>query len=249
MKDDKSPQSETQQNYYDFPERLKTPALWIVVLMYVLVIIFYFLNINAKYDSTDLNIILNTIFVVIPSLVIAFIATRSFLRTGNWPVLWMGVGTLSFGLAVLLSFLVRFWWPVIVGLTNFPIIVLFAGLFYFLAALFLFSRTPPYEHGRGRIAILLSVNIIAIVMAIIVTIISILNILPPFFIQGVGSTASRQIILIIAALLFLISAVTIYQQYRKSKFLMLYWLALGLLLIFLTISANLLVISIGTPAT
>ena len=159
---------------------------------------------------------------VIPSLFIAYIAARSFLRTGNWPVMLMGVGTLTLGLAVLLSYLIRFWWPANLGLTNFPIIALFAGLFYFFTALFLFSKAPPYEHGRNRIVILLLVNISAIIMAITATIISIYGILPPFFIQGVGLTALRQIVIIMAALLFLISGVTIYQQYLKTKFLMLY---------------------------
>ncbi|MGZ7119415.1 MAG: hypothetical protein ACXVH2_06880, partial [Methanobacterium sp.] len=99
------PQSGDIQEIYGYLERLKIPALWIVVLMFVLVIIFYFLDINVKFDSVELNIILNTIFVVIPSLFIAYIAARSFLRSGNWAVMWMGAGTLSFGIAVLLSFL------------------------------------------------------------------------------------------------------------------------------------------------
>ncbi|MGZ7136444.1 MAG: PAS domain S-box protein, partial [Methanobacterium sp.] len=86
-----------------------------------------------------------------------------------------------------------------------------------------------------------------ITLAILATIISILNILPPFFIQGVGSTASRQIIVIISALLFLISGVTIIRQYQKTGFIMFYWLALGLMLIFLVMITNLLFISTGTP--
>ncbi|MGZ7160939.1 MAG: hypothetical protein ACXVHR_10740, partial [Methanobacterium sp.] len=65
------PQSGDIQEIYGYLERLKIPALWIVVLMFVLVIIFYFLDINVKFDSVELNIILNTIFVVIPSLFIA----------------------------------------------------------------------------------------------------------------------------------------------------------------------------------
>jgi hypothetical protein len=82
----------------------------------------------------------------------------------------------------------------------------------------------------------------------IVTVISIQSSVQPFFIQATGSsTVLRQIIIVVAALLFLISGVIIYLQYLKTKFIMLYWFGLGLLLLFLAISTNLLVITIGTP--
>jgi PAS domain S-box-containing protein len=245
--DESLPQSYNQQETYGFLERLKTPALWLVILMYVLVVVFYLLGINAIYNSTQFILVLNIIFVVIPSLFIAFIAARSFLRTGNWPVLWMGVGTLSFGLAVLLSYFIGLWFSINASSTNFPIVVLIAGLFYFFASLFLFSRAPPYGRGPGRLVILLLVNIGVVALITIITLISIQGILPPFFIQGQGSTAERKIILVAASFLFLLSGLIISQQYMKSKSFLLYWYALGLLLLFLVIVGNLLVITVGTP--
>ena len=235
------------QDTYGFLERLKTPALWLIVMMYVLVIVFYLLGITVKYNSANLILALNIMFVVIPSFFIAFIAARGFLRTGSWPVMWMGIGTLSFGLAVFLSYFIGLWAPINASSTNFPIIALLAGLFNFFAASFLLSRTLPHERGQGRLTILLLANVGAIAMIVIVTIISIQGILPPFFIQGAGSTPLRQIILVAAASLFLLSGLIICQQYLKSKSVFLYWYALGLLLIFLVLVGNLLVIAVGTP--
>ncbi len=232
---------------YVFLERLKIPALLIVVFMYVLVIIFYFLNNNVKYNPTNLIFILNLIFVFIPSLFIAFIALRSFFRTGNWPVLCIGFGTLSFGIAALLSFLIAIYEPINAGSTNFPIIIFFSGLSYFAAALFLISRTPPQEPGRERLTILLLTIIGSIIFYIIFTLISLQNILPPFFIQGEGSTPLRQIILVSDALLFITSGSIIYYYYLKTRSVLHYWLALGLFLIFLVLIGNLLVIAVGTP--
>ena len=77
------------QDTYGFLERLKTPALWLIVMMYVLVIVFYLLGITVKYNSANLILALNIMFVVIPSFFIAFIAARGFLRTGSWPVMWI----------------------------------------------------------------------------------------------------------------------------------------------------------------
>lgn len=240
-------ESDDSQETLGFIKRLKIPALIIVVLMYLLVVVFYFVGINAKYNSTNLILGLNIIFVVIPSLIIAFIAARSFLRTGNWAVMWMGMGTLSFGLAVFLSYLIGFWAPINASSTNFPIIILFAGLSYFFAALFLFSRTPHYEERRGRQIILLIGNIGVIAFATIFTLISVQGILPPFFIQGHGSTALREIILVVDAVLFLISGIIILEQYLKVKSVLLYWFSLSLFLIFRVLVGNLLVVSAGSP--
>ncbi len=241
------PAESDSTNIYVFLERFKIPALLLVVFMYVLVIIFYFMDINVKYNPTNLIFILNLIFVFIPSLFIAFIALRSFLRTGNWPVLCIGLGTLSFGIAALLSFLIAMYEPINAGSTNFPIIIFFSGISYFVAALFLISKTPPQEPGRERLTILLLAIIGSIIFYIIFTLISLQNILPPFFIQGEGSTPLRQIILISDALLFITSGSIIYYYYLKTRSVLHYWLALGLFLIFLVLIGNLLVIAIGTP--
>jgi PAS domain S-box-containing protein len=246
--DQSTPPAESDsKKIYVFLERLKIPALLLVVLMYVLVIIFYFMDNNVKYNPNNLIFILNLIFVFIPSLFIAFIALRSFLRTGNWPVLCIGLGTLSFGVAALLSFLIAMYGPINAGSTNFPIIIFFSGLSYFVASLFLISRTPPQEPGRERLTILIMAIIGSIIFYIIFTLISLQNILPPFFIQGEGSTPLRQIILVSDSFLFIISGSIIYYYYLKTRSVLHYWLALGLFLIFLVLIGNLLVIAVGTP--
>jgi PAS domain S-box-containing protein len=159
----------------------------------------------------------------------------------------MGIGTLCFGLAAFLSFLIAIYEPIYASSTDFPIIVFIAGLSYLFASIFLISKILPQENGPGRLYILLLANIGAIALVILITLISIQNILPPFFIQGEGSTPLRQLILVADAFLFLISGLLIYYQYMKSKNLLLYWFALGLLLIFLVLVGNLFVTAVGTP--
>ena len=248
MDKNKSPYLKSEvHDAYGFLGRLKTPALWLVILMYILVMIFYFLNINIKFNPTNLTFILNIIFVFIPSLIIALIAARSFFSTGNWAVLGLGIGTLSFGLAAFLSFFIALFAPINASSTNFPIIMFISGLSFFFAAIFLITNTPPQENGRARIITLLLTYIGIIALVIIITVISIQNILPPFFIQGIGSTALRQLILIADTSLFFISGLIIYNQYMKSKSLFLFWYALGLFLIFLVLISNLLLVAVGTP--
>ncbi|WP_198527451.1 PAS domain S-box protein [Candidatus Methanoperedens nitratireducens] len=222
------------------------PALWLVILMFVLTIAFYLLDIKESYDSTSLTLALNIVFVMLPSFFIAVIAVRSFVRTGAWPVMWMGIGTLAFGLAVLLSNWIRVWEPN-VAVTDFTIVSLIAGSLHFLGAFFALNKIPPQERGAGRLTTVLQVYFGTLAFVIVITLVSVQNVLPPFFVLGVGPTALRQMLQSITAFLFILAGLMIFQQYLRSKAALLHWYALGLLLTSLSLTGNLVLISLGTP--
>ena len=137
----------------------------LVLLFVVLTIVFYLLDIQASWDSSILTLVLNIVFVIIPALVITFIAARSFMRTGVWPVLWMGIGVLTFGLAAVLSN-----WLRITSSNNattvYSIVALLAGVFHFFAGFFALNRVPPREPGSGRLSALLQVYLIALALIV-----------------------------------------------------------------------------------
>lgn len=232
---------------YGYLERLKRPALWLVVLLFVLAIVFYLLDIKASYDSTELTLFLNIVFVVLPSFLVAIIAARGFISTGVWPVLWMGIGTLSFGLAVLLSNWIRVWSSTNASATDYAILSLFAGLLHFLGSFFALSRVSPQEHHAGRLRTLLQVYLGALAFIAFITVVSAREILPPFVVQGAVSTDLRQMVLGTAALFFLLAGLMILRQSFKAKSAFLQWYGLGLILTCFPLIGNLLVVVSGTP--
>jgi hypothetical protein len=119
---------------------LKRLSLWLVVLIIILAIVFYLLEAKTTWDSSVLTLVLNIVFVVIPSFFIALIASWGFMHSGSWQVMWLGVGTLAYGLAVLLSMWIRKWASTNAYATVFAIVYLLAGLFFFVGAVFPFNR-------------------------------------------------------------------------------------------------------------
>ncbi len=79
---------------YGILERLKLPALGLVLVMLTLSIVFWRLDIRSSFEPPYLFLTLSIVFIGAASLITAIIAGRSFLHTGAWPVLWMGAGAL-----------------------------------------------------------------------------------------------------------------------------------------------------------
>ena len=86
-------------NNKDYIERLK-PFLVVVLVLAIIILNYYiFLNSNVIYGNSLLSLILFTFLITIPSILISIITVRSFLRSGSWSVLWLGIGTIIFGLS------------------------------------------------------------------------------------------------------------------------------------------------------
>jgi len=238
--------SKDNKENFAFIEKLKIPSRALVILTVFLTILFYIMDIEASYEPENLIFFLNIIFVGIPSIIIAFVALRGFLKSGAWPVIWLGIGTLTFGLSGLVSFLVGKV-PVNDIITLHNLIIFLASILYFLGGFFTINRIYPLESISGRRSAALHVYLGSMILIIFTTIICIQGILPQFFIPGTGGTAIRQLILIIAAVMFFLASFMILRQYFRSKSLFIYWYGLGLLLISLGILGILMENSMGTP--
>ena len=232
-----------------FVESLKRPNLWLVILVVILTIAFYLLDIQASWDSSVLTLLLNIVFVVIPAFFIAVISSRGFLQSGSWQIMWLGVGTLTYGLAVLLSFWVRTWAPANAQTTTFTVVYLLASLFFFIGSLLALNKDSlkAFSSSRGRLANLLLIYFIVAALISLTTFVSVRELLPPFFIQGEGSTDLRIILQVIALVLFLVSGLLIITNYLKSKTAFLLWYGLGLILTVVNTAGNLVLTSFGTP--
>ena len=239
--------SDNQQENYGYLNRFKSLGWLIVIFTLFLTIIFWFLNIDTSYDPVYLIFILNIAFVAIPSFFIAITAHRGFLNSGIWFLLWMGIGALTFGLATVISSLLMGWTNVNVAITFHNIMALFAAALFFIGSFFIINRIPPQENSYERLFTALQVYTGASIFITFIAIISINEFLPPFFVEGVGGTIIRQIVVGFAALFFFLSGLMIFRQYLRSNSLLLYWFSLGLFLMFLGMVGILIQTATGTP--
>jgi hypothetical protein len=134
----------------DYLELLKPVGSIVVILVVIASFLFYFLGITSKYNPQDLFLVLNCIFVVVPSLIVGAMAARSFIRTGVWPTLWMGIGTFTFGLAVLLSN----WFGLSSSnnaTTVYAIVALLAGSFHLFSGFFALNSISS-KQASGRLS-------------------------------------------------------------------------------------------------
>ena len=238
--------TDSSQEDYGLLESLKIPALGVVILLVILTIIFYFLNLSISYEPENLSFSLNLVFIGLPSFFIAFIAARSFMRTGAWPILWLGIGTLTFGLATVIgSFLIdRSTINGVITIHN--SIAFISAIFFTVGAIFTLQRVVNVENKSRRSKILL-IYFAVLILIFFIVMISLQGILPPFFIQGVGGTFLRQTLLAIGAFLFLLAGLINFREYFKSKSLILYWYSLALLLMSLGMIGIMMQSSLGTP--
>ena len=249
MKNDGTILSSTnkQNETLGFINQLKIPGLIIFILVTALLILLYYLNIKVQFASAYFNLTLYLIFIIIPSIVIAFITSRGFLRTGTWPVLWLGIGALTFGIANLLSSLLLSLSMNNAAVTTGNLIIFLSTIFYLFGAFFIFNKINDQENKSKRLSTVIQVYLGALILITFITIISIKGYLPPFFIQGVGGTHIRQIILGLSAIFFLISSLMILRQYSNSKSIFLYWYGLGILLISIGTFGAFLTTTLGSP--
>ena len=239
--------SSGEKKLYGLMEHFKRPALSLVLLAVAAVIVLKSLGLNATFESPVLLLSLNSVFIGIPSVLIAVIAARGFLRSGSWAALWMGIGSLVFGLTMVLSSLILFWSTVNTAETTHNIGSLLTALLYVIGPLFVLSNIPSHEIKPGRTMTVVHVYIGVLIFAVIIATISFLGLFPAFFIQGSVGTLMRQIILGTAMLLFLLGGAMLFRHHLQFKSELIYWYALGMLTMSLAMACRLMQTAPWTP--
>jgi PAS domain S-box-containing protein len=251
MSGNRSESIKTQSNYRGYVTwtELNSPSLWIVVFVFILATLFYLLDVEASWDSSTLTLVLNILFVVIPVLFIAVIASWSFVRSGSWQVVWLGIGTLSYGLAVFMAMWTRTWASTNASRTIFTIIYLIAGLVFFMGSMFAIKKVPfqAQSSSKRRLYVVLLAYFLLMSVVALATFVSVKEFLPTFFIPDTGSTDIQLVIQGIAIALFLTSGLIVLTVYLQSQTTFLRWYGLGLLLTVINAVGNLALTSYGTP--
>jgi len=233
----------------------KKLSLLLIPCALVIIALLVALNIPTAFEPPLVLPLMNTVFLGIIPIVIAYITFKVYTKSGSASVLLIGSGILIFGLGSI----VAGWVNPLSGGPNMTVTIhntcACIGSILILAGAIM-SHTPA-KSGR---AIKNTGTIAAAYTAIVlfVTIFSLATlqgIIPPFFVPGSGPTVLRQVILENATALFALSSVLFMVAYRKGRSDFFFWysvalalIAIGLLAVFVQPSVGSLIGWVGRSA-
>ncbi|WP_424358878.1 PAS domain S-box protein [Methanocella sp. MCL-LM] len=203
---------------------------WVPVVLFIVVVgALYCCDTGVLYQAQVLLTALNVLFNSSVSLLIVYLATRSYLKTGSRAVLLLGCGALSFAVINLLA-------GILVTDTNDALTVYntgicLAGLCFIGSAVSAIIQKPdqtvsakaPQYMGLSYLIVLVALSLLTLGTMVDVT--------PAFFTPEQGFTLLRQVLIAAAVVEFIVAAACFGYLYSQSRtpFLLLY--SLGLLMI------------------
>lgn len=214
----------------DYPKRLKTPALLMLGLFAALSIILALLHPKAIFISPILYLCLNLAFISAPSMVVVILSARSFLITGAWPVLWLGGGTLAFGLANLTGSAFLLAGDAEAGIFAQYVLFFTAAICNIEAVLSVIHRLEPMASPAGRRNLHLQVYSAVFFLVLFLITAGLFDLIPPFFTLSPSGTLLRQVIMGATALIFLTGAVALLRRYSATRLDLFFWYSLALLM-------------------
>ncbi len=225
-----------------WPERLA----WLSIpLFLVATAVVYRSSSESIFESPVLLTELNTLFCGAVSLLIVYLAGRTYLLDGSRSVLLLGTGALIFGVTYLLA------GPLIHDLSTATTVhnsgVLLAGLFFLLSAVSATVQRPRETASTGRARDLALSYLGALILIGVVVWGAYERMIPDFFVVAKGRTFLRQVVLWSAVAEFLLAAVCLRLLYRRSPVCFYRWYPLGLALVGLGVLALALESSPGSP--
>ncbi|MCX9010720.1 MAG: PAS domain S-box protein [Candidatus Methanoperedens sp.] len=220
------------------------PILALVVIIAILAL----LDIKVVFEPPLLLPILNTVFISAISFAVSYISMRSYLASGSLGILMLGCGTLAFGSGSLFAgWLIGAPDGANISVTIFNIGALAGSIFHLMSAVLTSTKANPELASKPRKRKVILAYLGVLIFIILITTASLKGIIPPFFIQWVGPTYLRQVVLGTAVALFATSALLFIRLYSRLKEDFLYWYALGLILIATGLLAVFIPSNVGSP--
>jgi len=229
---------------YRFLGFLPIPLLIIIVTL-----LHFIIKPSLFFEPAWLLPVTNTIFVTLAFLLVAYIALGNYLSTGRIQTLLLGCGVLGFGIAGAIAGLAR---SVPGAGPNLNVTIYNAGAFigaafHFAAALMLLAGISPEPGSKGRSRWAAFGYIGAAVLIGLISLAALEEMLPPFFVQGVGPTGLRQAVLGTSDMLFAFSFFVFLATYVRNREVFLYWYALALGLTSISLSGFFIQSAVGSP--
>lgn len=208
----------------------------------------FVLDLNLVYEPHYLLGVTNTLFTAIIPVLVAFAAARTYLRTGSVSILLMGCGMLGFGLCAASAG----WLRVLQDGANINVTIyntgaLLGSLCHITGALI--SSSPKWSHRESakRTYALAPAYSAVILFSLLFSFAAVQQLVPPFFIQGAGPTAIRQLVLGLGIFLYAISSLFFMITYFRTRSDFIYWYSICLAMLALGLFAFYIQKVVGSP--
>ncbi|MHB1483779.1 MAG: PAS domain S-box protein, partial [Saccharofermentanales bacterium] len=211
-----------------FERSLRLLGSVIAVLLAFSIIYLVVQNDNRTIESPVLLTILNGIFITSVSLFTAVISTIGYIRSGLWRFLSLSAGSVVFGSTALLAGTLMRTYGANTSITIYNIGALLAAICFSITVFHFGTISITEKYPVKRILISFITMILALSIIGMIIVFSIRQIFPPFFIQGIGSTPIRQVVLGLVIALMLSTAINVFRDYSETKTNFNFWYSLGL---------------------
>ena len=212
------------------PEYEKRIALLTIPFFLVIIAALAILNNTTVFEPPLLLPLMNTVFLGLIPLFIAWIAFRTYRSGGSLSVLLLGSGMLVFGLgSIAAGWLNGFPGGANITTTIHNISFCIGSVLSLTAVLLILTGQGP-ERDRAAPIPLFVYGALAASVALL-SIATVQGHVPPFFIQGTGPTALRQVILSNATEIYALTAVLFFILYIRKRDDFFFWFSLALALI------------------
>jgi PAS domain S-box-containing protein len=202
---------------------------WLPIPLFIALVLYTEISgVSNAHENRLLLLISNIVFTTLGSLLITYLMSRSILKNGRIGLILFVCGVLFWGFSGSIGTLFGYQNAnVIVTIHN--LCAFFSSLFYFTGALAWSGRRSLVKTPALWMTVLYSLSIIIIA---IIVLSATVGKAPVFFVDNVGGTAFRYILLILTIILFLATSVLLRIR-AKNNFLsqFLHWYSLALVLI------------------
>lgn len=221
----------------------------IAVLVLAIGAVYFSVESSFSFEPAWLLPTTNILFFTGTGLAVAYIAARSFKIAGRIQTLLPGCSLVTLGVAAAVAGLLRFVPETGANLnvTIFNIGALGAALFQFAAAMIILTGMSPQIDLTQRKAWIIYSYVVAAGVVLLVSAASLAGLMPAFFVQGVGPTIIRQIVLGSAVMLFILAFFIFIGWYWRTQEIFLFWYSAALALMAVGLSAVFFQKSVGSP--
>jgi PAS domain S-box-containing protein len=209
-------------------ERLARLAVVPILLFAAAIVIFYWLDIETVAENEVLLALLNLLFSSSITLLVSYLAARSYLREGSTATLFLGSGMLTIGVTTTLVGLIGPHINALLTLHNVGVFV--AGSCFMASAISAFIGVASKRQLHSSSLTIGASYIGLTAVIILVAAAAMHDVLPPFIIPGRGATMLRQIVLGGGIIQFGLAALFFRVLYARSRSGFLQWYSLGLIL-------------------
>ena len=230
-----------------FFKRFRSIELAVILVVFIVGLILWVQQTRGIFDPPYLILSLNVAIILIPAVLIAAISVLGFYNTGSWPVLALGAGTLTIAISTVVGSALLPTTSVNASEMSQEVITFAAAGFYLSGAFFAYNKIYSEQERKSRLSAVIQLYIGLLIFTVFIIVISVLEILPPFFVQGQGGTPMRNLLVFTSMFILLVAGGAALRQYFSSRTPLLFWYGLGLVMLAMSEASDAVETTIGSP--